>query len=81
MKSFQFLRKILKNILYKDIFLYLCDKNIKTMWQITLKDGTIISGNREEVAKQLNFMGDVYDDEVWDEFCSHYTVKWIEDKN
>ena len=51
------------------------------MWKITLKDGTIISGNREEVAKQLNFMGDVYDDEVWDEFCSHYTVDWIEDKN
>ena len=51
------------------------------MWQITLKDGTIISGNREEVAKQLNFMGDVYDDEVWDEFCSNYTVEYVDEPN
>lgn len=53
-------------------------KNIKTMWQITLTDGTIISGNREEVAKELNFMEDVYDDEVWDKFCDIYHPVWIE---
>ncbi len=53
-------------------------KNIKTMWQITLTDGTIIKGNREEVAKELNFMEDVYDDEVWNKFCDIYHPVWVE---
>lgn len=48
------------------------------MWQITLKDGTIISGNREELAKELNFFEDIYDDEVWDKFCEIYNPIWIE---
>ena len=49
------------------------------MWQITLTDRTVIKGNREEVAKELNFMEDVYDDEVWDKFCDIYHPVWIEE--
>ena len=49
------------------------------MWQITLTDGTVIKGNREEVAKELNFMEDVYNDEVWDKFCDIYHPKWVEE--
>lgn len=49
------------------------------MWIFTLKDGTVFKGNREEIAKQLNFFEDVYDDEVWDEFCTHYTVEYVDE--
>ena len=56
-------------------------KNNKKMWIFTLKDGTVFKGNREEIAKQLNFFEDVYDDEVWDEFCTHYTVEHLDEPN
>ena len=49
------------------------------MWKFTLKDGTVYTGNREEIAKQLNFFGDVYNDEEWDKFCLYYKVEYIEE--
>lgn len=51
------------------------------MWIFTLKDGTVFKGNREQIAEQLNFFEDVYDDEVWDEFCSNYTVEHVDEPN
>lgn len=51
------------------------------MWIFTLKDGTVYKGNREQIAEQLNFFEDVYDDEVWDKFCSNYTVEYLDEPN
>ena len=51
------------------------------MWKFILKDGTVVTGNREEIAKELNFFDDVWDDDVWDEFCSYYKVEWIDEND
>lgn len=49
------------------------------MWKFTLYDGTVVTGNREEIAKEFNFFDDVYDDEVWDDFCYGFNVEWIDE--
>ena len=50
------------------------------MWVFTLSNGISVIGTREQIAKWLNFFGDVYDDDVWDEFCSHfYYTEWIDE--
>ena len=36
-------------------------------------------GNREQIARELNFFEDVYDDEVWDKFCSYFTVEYVDE--
>lgn len=62
--------------------LFKCMFNLKilfNMWKFTLSDGTVVIGYREQIAKWLNFFDDVYDDDVWDEFCSYYKVEWIDE--
>lgn len=49
------------------------------MWIFKLSDGTEFRGNREQIARELNFFEDVYDDEVWDKFCSYYTVEYVDE--
>ena len=49
------------------------------MWKFTLDDGRVVTGNREEIAKEFNFFDDVYDDEVWDEFCYGFNFEWIDE--
>lgn len=51
------------------------------MWIFTTLDGTEFRGDRAQIAKQLNFFEDVYVDEVWDKFCSYYTVEYVEEFN
>ena len=51
------------------------------MWKFILSDGTVVTGNREEIAEWFNFFDDVYDDEVWDEFCDGFNVQWVDDDN
>ena len=43
------------------------------MYMLIMADGTVYIGDREQIARELNFSEDVYDDEVWDKFCSYYT--------
>ncbi|WP_294008113.1 hypothetical protein [uncultured Methanobrevibacter sp.] len=49
------------------------------MWIFRTSDGTEFRGDRAQIAKQLNFFEDVYEDEVWDKFCSYYTVEYVEE--
>lgn len=51
------------------------------MWKFILKDGTVVTGDREQIAKELNFFDDVYDDDVWDEFCDGFNVQWVDNDN
>lgn len=51
------------------------------MWKFILKDGTVVTGDREEIAKELNFFHDVWDDDVWDEFCDGLNVQWVDNDN
>ena len=49
------------------------------MWIFKLPDGTEFKGDRRQIARELNFFEDVYDDEVWDKFCSYYTVEYVDE--
>ena len=49
------------------------------MWIFKLSDGTEFKGDRRQIARELNFFEDVYDDEVWDKFCSYYTVEYVDE--
>lgn len=40
-------------------------------------DGTVYIGDREQIARELNFSEDVWDDDIWDKFCSYYTVERV----
>lgn len=45
------------------------------MWYSTKHD---VKGNREELANWFNFFDDVYNDDVWDEFCKRYSIIWVD---
>ena len=49
------------------------------MWIFTMKDGTVFKGDRRQIARELNFFEDVYDDEVWDKFCSYYKGEYVDE--
>lgn len=38
-------------------------------------DGTVYIGDREQIARELNFSEDVWDDDIWEKLCSYYTVE------
>ena len=40
-----------------------------------MADGTVYIGDREQIARELNFSEDVWDDDIWNKLCSHYTVE------